>query len=194
MADEIIYDKNISQVTTPELAENKNGVSHGVKESINILSGAGQKSLPFNQKYDEYEILSIKKQIEKGKYCHSLVNSVLQFTSRTREDSYVFFTERKDSENRSIIIPTAVNKRKGRIIINEITSMYDRNNESYFIHSSIETGNLVCMDKKETKEWEKKISLAWKRESWVQFPGRRPPELQGYMDSILTKERLVNFA
>ena len=43
MADEIIYDKNISQVTTPELAENKNGVSHGVKESINILSGAGQK-------------------------------------------------------------------------------------------------------------------------------------------------------
>lgn len=194
MADEIIYDKNISQVTTPELAENKNGVSHGVKESINILSGAGQKSLPFNQKYDEYEILSIKKQIEKGKYCHSLVNSVLQFTSRTREDSYVFFTERKDSENRSIIIPIAVNKRKGRIIINEITSMYGRNNESEFVHSSIETGNLVYMDKKRTEEWEKKISLAWKRESWVQFPGRRPPELQGYMDSILTKERLVNFA
>ena len=49
------------------------------------------------------------------------------------------------------------------------------------------------MDKKRTEEWEKKISLAWKRESWVQFPGRRPPELQGYMDSILTKERLVNF-
>ena len=110
MADEIIYDKNISQVTTPELAENKNGVSHGVKESINILSGAGQKSLPFNQKYDEYEILSIKKQIEKGKYCHSLIASVLQFTSRTKGDSYVFFTEREDSENRSIIIPIAVNK------------------------------------------------------------------------------------
>ena len=49
------------------------------------------------------------------------------------------------------------------------------------------------MDKKRTEEWEKKISPAWKRESWVQFPGRRPPELQGYIDSILTKERLVNF-
>ena len=184
MADEIIYDKNISQVTTPELAENKNGVSHGVKESINILSGAGQKSLPFNQKYDEYEILSIKKQIEKGKYCHSLVNSVLQFTSRTREDSYVFFTERKDSENRSIIIPIAVNKRKGRIIINEITSMYGRNNESEFVHSSIETGNLISM---------KKISLEWERECKVQFLTQVLSK-QGYVDSIFTKKRLVNFA
>lgn len=118
-----------------------------MKESINILSSVGQKSLPFNQKYDEYEILSIKKQIEKGKYCHSLIASVLQFTARTKGDSYVFFTEREDSENRFIIIPIAVNNRKGRIIINEITSMYGKNNESGFVHSSMETGNLISMKK-----------------------------------------------
>lgn len=84
----------------------------------------------------------------------------------------------------------AVNKRKGRIIINEITSMYGKDDEPGFAHSSIETGNLVYMDKKRTEEWEKKISLAWKRESWVQFPGRRPPELQGYVDSIFQKRDL----
>ena len=122
-----------------------------------------------------------------------LADPVMVFTSRTREDSYVFFTERKDSENRSIIIPIAVNKRKGRIIINEITSMYGKDNETAFIRNNIEKGNLIYIDEHRLQEWEKKISPVWKRESQIQFLGRRPPELQGYIDSILTKERLVNF-
>lgn len=58
-----------------------------------------------------------------------------------------FFTEREDSENRFIIIPIAVNKRKGRIIINEITSMYGKDNEIVFIRNNIEKGNLVSMKK-----------------------------------------------
>ena len=122
-----------------------------------------------------------------------LADPVMVFTSRTREDSYVFFTERKDSENRSIIIPIAVNKRKGRIIINEITSMYGRNNEFEFVHSSIETGNLVYMDKKRTEEWEKKISSAGSRAFRKQYPGERATKLTEPSISILTKERLVNF-
>ena len=113
--------------------------------------------------------------------------------TRKIKDSYVFFTERKDSENRSIIIPIAVNKRKGRIIINEITSMYGKDNETAFIRNNIEKGNLIYIDEHRLQEWEKKISPVWKRESQIQFLGRRPPELQGYIDSILTKERLVNF-
>ena len=52
-----------------------------------------------------------------------LADPIMVFKSRRREDSYVFFTERRDFKDRSIIIPIAVNKRKGRIIINEITSM-----------------------------------------------------------------------
>ena len=122
-----------------------------------------------------------------------LADPVMVFTSRTREDSYVFFTERKDSENRSIIIPIAVNKRKGRIIINEITSMYGRNNEFEFVHSSIESGNLVYMDKKRTEEWEKKISSAGSRAFRKQYPGERATKLTEPSISILTKERLVNF-
>ena len=123
-----------------------------------------------------------------------LADPVMVFTSRTREDSYVFFTERKDSENRSIIIPIAVNKRKGRIIINEITSMYGRNNEFEFVHSSIETGNLVYMDKKRTEEWEKKISSAGSRAFRKQYPGERATKLTEPDISLLTKKRFVNFA
>ena len=88
-----------------------------------------------------------------------LANPVMAFKSRTREDSYVFFTERRDFKNRSIIIPIAVNKRKGRIIINEITSMYGRNNEIDYVYSNAESGYLVYMDKKRTEEWEKKQAL-----------------------------------
>lgn len=48
-ADEIIYmDNNISRVATLELVRYKNGGSHVVKESQNLLSSAGQKSLPFD--------------------------------------------------------------------------------------------------------------------------------------------------
>ena len=85
-----------------------------------------------------------------------LADPIMVFKSRRREDSYVFFTERRDFKDRSIIIPIAVNKRKGRIIINEITSMYGRNNEIDYVYSNAEGGYLVYMDKKRTEEWEKK--------------------------------------
>ena len=45
-----------------------------------------------------------------------LADPVMVFKSRTRDDSYVFFTERKDLENRSILIPLAVDKKKGRLV------------------------------------------------------------------------------
>ena len=118
---------------------------------------------------------------------------IMVFKSRRREDSYVFFTERKDSKNRSIIILIAVNKRKGRIIINEITSMYGRNNEIDYVYSNAEGGYLVYMDEKRTKEWEKKTSPAGSRWHRKQYPGERATKLTGLDLNILTKERLVKF-
>lgn len=113
-----------------------------------------------------------------------LADPVMVFKSRTRSDSFVFFTERKDRENRSILIPLAVNKKKGRIIINEITSMYGRNNEIDFVKSNIDENNLIYADKKR--------SLDWERSSQVQFLTQRFSN-PSFELSILTKERLVNF-
>ena len=122
-----------------------------------------------------------------------LADPIMVFKSRRREDSYVFFTERRDFKDRSIIIPIAVNKRKGRIIINEITSMYGRNNEIDYVYSNAEGGYLVYMDEKRTKEWEKKTSPAGSRAFREQYSGERATKLTGLDLSILTKERLVKF-
>ncbi len=113
-----------------------------------------------------------------------LADPVMVFKSRTRNDSYVFFTERKDSQNRSILIPMAVNKRKGRIVINEITSMYGRNNEIDFVKTNIDEGNLIYADKKRSLEWE--------RECKVQFLTQGLPS-QDSIGNILTKENIVKF-
>ncbi|MBD5434048.1 MAG: hypothetical protein HDR35_07135, partial [Treponema sp.] len=78
----------------------------------------------------------------------SLADPIMVFKSRTRDDSYVFFTEQKDESNRSIIIPVAVDKRYGRLVINEITSIYGKDNEAHFVKTNIEQGNLVYADKK----------------------------------------------
>lgn len=114
----------------------------------------------------------------------SLADPIMVFKSRTRDDSYVFFTEQKDESNRSIIIPVAVDKRYGRLVINEITSIYGKDNEAHFVKTNIEQGNLVYADKKR--------SLDWERECQVQFLAQVLPS-EGSYSSILTKENLVNF-
>ena len=114
-----------------------------------------------------------------------LADPVMVFKSRTRSDSYVFFTERKDIQNHSILIPMAVNKHKGRIVINEITSMYGKDNETDFVKKNIDEDNLIYVDKKRSTEWE--------RSSHVQFVTQRLSNSNAYNTNILTKERLVNF-
>lgn len=127
-----------------------------------------------------------------------LADPVMVFKSRTRDDSYVFFTERKDSENRSILIPLAVNKRMGRIVINEITSMYGRNNEIDFVKSNLDEDNLIYLDKARSLEWadnhlEKEKSSNGERYTKLQLLGQRFTDIETYNLNILTKERLVNF-
>lgn len=127
-----------------------------------------------------------------------LADPVMVFKSRTRDDSYVFFTERKDSEGRSILIPLAVNKRLGRIVINEITSMYGRNNEIDFVKSNLDEDNLIYLDKVRSLEWadnhlEKEKSSNGERYTKLQLLGQRFTDIETYNLNILTKERLVNF-
>ena len=129
-----------------------------------------------------------------------LADPVMVFKSRTRDDSYVFFTERKDLENRSILIPLAVDKKKGRLVIHEITSMYGRNNEVDFVKTNIDENNLIYEDRKRSCLWAnekveelKKRSSNGERFTQIQFLGQRFTDNGTYVFNILTKERLVNF-
>ena len=130
-----------------------------------------------------------------------LADPVMVFKSRTRpEDSYVFFTERKDYLNRAILIPLAIDIKKGRIVIHEITSMYGRREEIEFVKSNIEQNNLIYADKDRYEKWadEKLKELQGQKKSngervsQIQFLGQRFTDI-GTNLNILTKERLVNF-
>lgn len=130
-----------------------------------------------------------------------LADPVMVFKSRTRpEDSYVFFTERKDYLNRAILIPLAIDIKKGRIVIHEITSMYGRREEIEFVKSNIEQDNLIYADKDRYEKWadEKLKELQGQKKSngervsQIQFLGQRFTDI-GTNLNILTKERLVNF-
>ena len=127
-----------------------------------------------------------------------LADPVMIFKSRTRDDSFVFFTEQKDEDNRTILIPLAVNKHLGRIVINEITSMYGRNNEIEFVKYNIDEDKLVYMDKERTNKWleqlcENKKSLGGDRAFLVQFLEQRVTDIETYNPSLLTKDKLVKF-
>ena len=109
-----------------------------------------------------------------------LADPVMVFKSRSRNDSYVFFTERKDLENRSILIPLAVDKKKGRLVIHEITSMYGKDNEINFVKTNIDENNLIYEDRKRSCLWAnekveelKKISSNGERFTQIQFLGQR---------------------
>lgn len=104
-------------------------------------------------------------------------------TRKTR-DSYIFFTEHRDSKGRSVIIPLAVNQKYGRLTINKINSIYGRNEEVGYVKENILRGNLVYFDKKR--------SLAWERECKVQFLAQVLPK-QDSIRSILSKDNVVKF-
>lgn len=118
----------------------------------------------------------------------SLADPVMVFRSdsptRRQRDSYVFFTEQRDFKNRSIIIPVAVNKKYGRLVINKVTSIYGRNEEIRYVKDNIQRGNLVYFDKKRSLEWE--------RECKVQFLAQVLP-IEGSINNILSKDSLVKF-
>ena len=110
----------------------------------------------------------------------SLADPVMVFRSdsptRKTKDSFVFFTERKDTKGNSIIIPLAVNKKFGRLIINKVTSIYGKDDEVGYVKNNIRHGNLVYFDKKRSLEWE--------RECKVQFLAQVLPT-EGFINNIL---------
>ena len=118
----------------------------------------------------------------------SLADPVMVFRSdsptRRKRDSYVFFTERKDENGNSIIIPVAVNHRYGRLVINKVTSIYGKDDEVGYVKKNIQRGNLVYFDKKRSLEWE--------RECKVQFLAQVLPT-EGSLNNILSKDTLVKF-
>ncbi len=64
-----------------------------------------------------------------------------------RENSIVLITELADKESREIMIAVNLNARRERHEVNEIASIYGRNNMANYIRRQIEEGKLIAVNK-----------------------------------------------
>lgn len=100
------------------------------------------------------------------------------FVSRTDKNSLVAVVDAKDESQRQVI--TILRDTNGKV--NVIPSMYGRNNFDAFVASNIKQGNLIYIDQKKASKAIRPQELQLLKED----------SLKGSMDSILTKEDLVN--
>ena len=112
-----------------------------------------------------------------------LNDPLMVFKSRTQKNSFVILTNAFDRTKRPVIIALHLDKSKGRLLINEIASIYGRNNANDFIESNIKTGNLMYIDKKR--------SLKWGTKRGLQLSPMVHPS-SGYINNVLCKEDIVN--
>lgn len=151
--DIIIEQSTLGKVTSPE---------------AKIINGSKGHDIP----------LSIIKSIP-----NYLNDPLMVLKSRTQKDAFVIFTNACDRKKRSILIALHLNKQKNRIIVNEIASIYGRNNEEDFIESNIKENNLLYLDKKR--------SLKWGTRRGLQLSPLVHPS-SGYINNVLCKEDIVN--
>lgn len=100
------------------------------------------------------------------------------FVSRTDKNSLVAVVDAKDESQRQVI--TILRDTNGKV--NVIPSMYGRNNFDAFVASNIKQGNLIYIDQKKASKAIRPQELQLLKED----------SLKGSIDSILTKEELVN--
>lgn len=105
--------------------------------------------------------------------------------SWTDEDSFVvqLFETNKDYELEKLL---------------DHPKMVGHHTEIDFVKSNFEEDKLLYIDKERAEQWNKEWALKTKSsggelESKVQFLGQRITDIETYIPSILTKERLVNF-
>ena len=103
----------------------------------------------------------------------SLTNPIMVLKGSV-DNSLVAITELKDSQNREIIVPVSLNKQGFASEINEIVSVYGREEFSKYIKDQIEKGNVVSVHKEKAEEF--------LRRKGVDFPS--PESFISYDDSI----------
>lgn len=112
-----------------------------------------------------------------------LNNPLMVFKSRTQKNSFVILTNAFDRIKRPVVIALHLEKRKGRLYVNEIASIYGKDNDINFIEKNIKEGNLLYLDKKR--------SLKWGTKRGLQLSPMVHPN-SGYTNNVLCKEDIVN--
>lgn len=110
----------------------------------------------------------------------ALNEPVFVMKSATVADDIVVFTDIKDSEGRSVIVPLAIQKNIGRQdVANVIKSIYGRDNEDLFVTKNVLAKNVLYANTEK--------SPAWLREFRLQLPSLVTKQSSSVENSITDK-------
>lgn len=124
---------------------------------------------------NNYPILINYSVIKKAEIKHNIFKSelydlpkkleefILITKSQNREDSIIIFIDQFDNENRPIMISMELDKLSGTYRINNITSIYGRNNGVEFIEKLILEERILKKGKK-IKQWLKSIGVQFSKD------------------------------
>lgn len=115
---------------------------------------------------------------------HYLRTPVMIFNG-SKINTLVAITDVKDNENREIMIAVALQKQSGRYEVNEITSIYGRNDMAGYLDRNISQGNLIAYNKNKANKMLQSVGLQLpKEETLISFDNSIAYSLQNVKGSI----------
>jgi hypothetical protein len=137
--------------------------SVGLSYTPAVLRMLGAESLPME--IDKETIRKVlQSEIEKGgkhgrigidqlqdlpRYLNS---PIMVFESKGHADSFVVMTEMTDKDGDTVVAAVHLSKMKQRHVVNDIASVYGKDNENFFI-KEIRAGRLRYVDKQRSRKW-----------------------------------------
>ena len=112
----------------------------------------------------------------------NIADPVMVLKSDTVPNAFVILTEMDDLNGRPIVAALHLNKKKNRLDVNRITSIYGRNRIKYFLEEQAAKGNIRYINKIKSQNWSTSRGL------------KLPKLVQSNPDNniILYKENIVN--
>ena len=84
---------------------------------------------------------------------------IMVFKSATVDNAFVVLTELKDKSENDVVVAIHMNKKQKHVFINRISSIYGKENVSYFVKKQFEAGNVKYMDKIKSQNWSQSRGL-----------------------------------
>ena len=112
----------------------------------------------------------------------AIADPIMTFKSATVNNAYVILTELTDKHGNDVVVAMHLGRKRGFNIVNNIASVYGKENIGIFVKEQINLGNLKYIDKNKSHDW-------------LRSRGLQLPKLNtnhDFNNSILQKEDIVN--
>ncbi len=158
------YGKKKKEINYLVVNPNSKGITYaGIKEKKLIIKPRIIEKLDYKHGLNVEFLLDLNKIIN---------NSLFAFESIQRDDSLVFVTKEKTSENNPIIFIVAKDKQADNFEVNEISSIYDKKNLQNLIDRSLEQGKKAYINPKKEKEFKNSgfnidLNKEAKKNKWI---------------------------